>query len=163
MCDKWKYTFIFWDLRNQGAKYQIKDPILEEMLEDMIQNSNERFTQLKKEQKIDTEKGRCYITGTFTNWQPRRMLQIDELCAYLQKKDDALQNVDRREFYHGTIKDKWRSVLKNHTQYPGDGTQYVAYPDPDDYLNRPPELDYDQLYVYCDFIKPGKHSYIVSY
>jgi hypothetical protein len=27
----------------------------------------------------------------------------------------------------------------------------------------PPELDYNQLYVYVNFIKPGKHQYIVSY
>ena len=28
---------------------------------------------------------------------------------------------------------------------------------------RPPELYFNELFVYCDFIKPGKHSYIVSY
>ena len=29
--------------------------------------------------------------------------------------------------------------------------------------HKPPDLDYDRLYVYCDFIKPGKHQYLVSY
>ena len=36
MCDKWKYTYIFWDLANSGKKFQIKDPLLEEMLDEMI-------------------------------------------------------------------------------------------------------------------------------
>ena len=29
--------------------------------------------------------------------------------------------------------------------------------------SNPPKLDRNQLFVYCDFIKPGKHQYIVSY
>jgi len=28
---------------------------------------------------------------------------------------------------------------------------------------RPPEVEYNQLFVHCDFIKPGKHQYIVTY
>ena len=48
MCDKWKYTYIFWDLKSSGDLHQIKNPFLEEMIEEMIQNSNERFNSLKK-------------------------------------------------------------------------------------------------------------------
>lgn len=36
MCDKWKYTIIFWDLKNTGDPYQIKNPFLEDMLEELI-------------------------------------------------------------------------------------------------------------------------------
>lgn len=40
----------------------------------------------------------------------------------------------------------------------------VNYPEPEHYSeSRPPELDFNQLYVYVDFVKPGKHSYIVNY
>lgn len=28
---------------------------------------------------------------------------------------------------------------------------------------RHPDLDYNRLYVYCDFVKPGKHQYLVTY
>ena len=39
-CEKWKYSIIFWDLKNKGLNYQIKDPLLEEMIEEMILSSN---------------------------------------------------------------------------------------------------------------------------
>ena len=29
--------------------------------------------------------------------------------------------------------------------------------------SNPPEIDKNQLFVYIDFIKPGKHEYLVSY
>jgi len=43
MCDKWKYTIIFWDLKNQGVRYQINDPKLEDMFHSICCNSNDRF------------------------------------------------------------------------------------------------------------------------
>ena len=36
MCDKWKYSFIFYDVKNQGVKYQIKEPGLEDALNELI-------------------------------------------------------------------------------------------------------------------------------
>ena len=42
MCDKWKYTLIFWDFES-GFANQIEDPLLEEMLDEMIQNSSEKL------------------------------------------------------------------------------------------------------------------------
>ena len=40
----------------------------------------------------------------------------------------------------------------------------INWPEPTHYTElRPPELKFNQLFVYVDFIKPGKHSYIVSY
>jgi len=54
--------------------------------------------------------------------------------------------------------------LKHESQYGEDGTQMINWPDSTHYTElRPPELRYNQLFVYVDFIKPGKHSYIVSY
>ena len=29
--------------------------------------------------------------------------------------------------------------------------------------NKKPRLDYNRLYVYCDFVKPGKHQYLVTH
>ena len=83
MCDKWKYTMIFWDLKSTGDPYQIKNPFLEEMLEEMIQNSNDRFGELMKGNMLGNS-AHAFIAGTFTDWQPRRMLQIEELLAHLQ-------------------------------------------------------------------------------
>jgi len=54
--------------------------------------------------------------------------------------------------------------LKHESQYGEEGTQMINWPEPTHYTElRPPELTYNQLFVYVDFIKPGKHSYIVSY
>ena len=33
---------IFWDLKGSGKKFQIQDPMLEEMLDDLVQNSSTR-------------------------------------------------------------------------------------------------------------------------
>ena len=57
--------------------------------------------------------GTAYIAGTFTNWEPRKMLLVDELCAYLQKKDDVLKDKSRRDFNHSVIKTRWRNILKH--------------------------------------------------
>ena len=39
----------------------------------------------------------------------------------------------------------------------------INYPDIAMMNHKPPDLDYDRLYVYCDFVKPGKHQYLVTY
>lgn len=40
----------------------------------------------------------------------------------------------------------------------------IGYPEDEQYgHNQPPEIDYNQLFVYASFVKPGKHQYIVSY
>lgn len=67
MCDKWKYTLIFWDLKNQGDPYQIKNPFLEDMIEDMIHNSNDRFSQLMRTNSLGSN-AKAFITGSFTDW-----------------------------------------------------------------------------------------------
>lgn len=42
--------------------------------------------------KINDEEddGHAYITGSFTNWEPRRMLKIDELCAIILNETKIL-------------------------------------------------------------------------
>ena len=57
--------------------------MLEELLNELVDNQNDRFRELKDQEKINKREGNAFIWGTFTNWEPRRMLQIDELCAYL--------------------------------------------------------------------------------
>ena len=49
--------------------------------------------------------------------------------------------------------------MREHSPY-GDQTQFINYPD---YNSKKPHLDYNRLYVYCDFIKPGKHQYLVQH
>ena len=39
-CDRWKYTYIFWNVDHVGRKNQIKDPLLEEMMQEMIYDNN---------------------------------------------------------------------------------------------------------------------------
>lgn len=163
MCDKWKYSYVFWDLKNTGTKFQIKDPLLESMLDEMIL-SHERYQELLKGGQITSRRGRAYICGTFTNWEPRRMLQIDELCACIQKKEDVLLNEDRRAFYSNQIKTRWRHILESSTQYANDGTQKIDMPPSYEYgKSSPPDIDFNQLFVYADFIKPGKHQYVVTF
>lgn len=120
MCERWKYTLIFWDVQGSGSKFQVKDPVLEQLLEEMV-GDNETLQRLKQEDRIDVQKGRAFITGSFTNWNPRKMMQIDELCAYLEHKDEVLHNPDRREFYCNQIKKKWRRIITQGIQYLGDG------------------------------------------
>ena len=66
---------------------------------------------------IQHERGTAYISGSFTNWEPRKMMQIDELCANLQGKQDAMKNNDRRNFYHDQIKLLWRKIIQKQAQY----------------------------------------------
>ena len=48
--------------------------------------------------------------------------------------------------------------------YLEDDLQIIDFPKHTDYGPRnPPEINYNQLFVYADFIKPGKHQYIVTY
>ena len=66
--------------------------------------------------------------------------------------------------YSALVKNQWKRMLKKLTPYKNDGTQWVNFPDELMFTTAsPPEVDYNQLFVYCDFIKPGKHQYIVTY
>ena len=51
ICDKWKYTVIFWDMKKLGTKFQIKDPILEDAFEELILQ-NDRFEEMLSERAI---------------------------------------------------------------------------------------------------------------
>lgn len=42
MCEKWKYTLIFWDAKS-SLQYQIKDSNLEDLLQKLIFNQNNRL------------------------------------------------------------------------------------------------------------------------
>ena len=141
----------------------------------MIRNSNQKFKNLQEQNLLvpagqinpGEEGARAFIAGSFTDWQLRRMLLIDELIAYLEKKEEVLYNKDRREAYSDKVKRNWRNKLFDLSAYGSKadgGTQFINDPDIDDFGSRnPPELTFNQLFVYIDFIKPGKHSYIVSY
>lgn len=62
------------------------------------------------------------------------------------------------------MKYNWRKVLKNNLPYGENNTQYIDFPDDTIFdAKNPPHLYHNQLFVYCDFIKPGKHEYIVTY
>lgn len=111
------------------------------MIDDMIASSNERFNQLRGENKL-TNGARAFISGTFTDWQPRRMMLIDEFLARLQKKDDILESNDRRVAFAESIESSWRNSLQQHLQYKGDNTQMVDYPESYQFTyNNPPKLD----------------------
>ena len=105
--------------------------------------------------------GYAYITGSFTNWEPRRMLKIDELCAILLNETKVLEDPEERMKFANEVKGSFRSILKNSLPY--ENAQMINYPDKDMLNNKEPNFNYDRLFVYCDFIKPGKHQYLVSY
>ncbi len=92
------------------------------------------------------------------------MILLDELIAIYQKKDGFAKDRDRRLFFYNQIKYNWRKVLKNDLPYGESGTQYINFPELNLFDSKnPPHLDHNQLFVYCDFVKPGKHEYIVTY
>ena len=143
MCDKWKYTIIFWDLKNTGDPYQIKNPFLEDMLEELIQNSNERFKELMKSNSFGSS-AHAFITGTFTDWQPRRMLQIEELLAHFQGRHDAFKSPENMREYSNAVKNSWKRMLKSSVPYKGDSTQWVNFPDDLMFTTaNPPEVDFN--------------------
>ena len=105
--------------------------------------------------------GYAYITGSFTNWEPRRMLKIDELCAIILNETKVLQDPEERMKFANEVKGSFRSIMKNSLPY--ENAQMINYPDKTMLNNKEPNLSYDRLFVYCDFVKPGKHQYLVSY
>ena len=85
-CEKSKYSFIFWHM-GLGKDKQIKNCQLEAEINQLIFENSKELQNLVRKNKISVESGpKVYISGSFTNWEPRRMLQIDELCAFLQGK-----------------------------------------------------------------------------
>lgn len=128
MCDKWKYTCIFWDLKSTGDLYQIKNPFLEEMIEEMIQNSSERLPHLREEGRFG-DSACAFISGSFTDWQPRRMHQIEELIAHLQGRPDVFKSRESMREYSKLVKNQWRRLVKELTPYKNEGTQWVNFPD----------------------------------
>jgi hypothetical protein len=115
MCDKWRYTYIFWNVHT-GHKYQINNGLLEEMFEDLIDNSNEKFGKVSQMHE-DVNDGFAFITGSFTNWEPRRMLKIDELCAILLGETKSLKDPEERKSFSHEIKKTFRTVLKSNSPY----------------------------------------------
>ena len=87
------------------------------MLEEMISTSNDRLVEMKENGLIDPSRARVFISGSFTNWEPRKMMLIDELCAHLEGKSDVLSDKDRREFYHNQIKESWKQIISRKSQY----------------------------------------------
>ena len=103
------------------------------MFEELIVQ-NDRFLDLREQGRVDNGKGQAYISGSFTNWEPRRMLQIDEMCAFLDGPQDAptmLADADRRKRAAELIKDKWRRIIHDKAQYKGNAIQHVDFPDED--------------------------------
>ncbi len=75
------------------------------------------------------------------------MLLIDELIAYLEKKEEVLYNKDRREAYSDKVKRNWRNKLFDLSAYGSKadgGTQFINDPDLNDFGPRnPPELTFN--------------------
>lgn len=160
MCDRWKYTLIFWDIAGTGCQFQVKDAALEELLDQLVSDD----ATLKRVKETNPPRARAIISGTFTNWNPRRMLQIDEFCAALQHKTDVLNEPELRAEYAAGMKQTWRKVLERNLQYPEEQTLVLNKPDRAKFEHsNPPEIDFNQLFVYADFIKPGKHEYLITY
>lgn len=62
------------------------------------------------------------------------------------------------------VASNWRNMIKESVQYPFEDIQFIDYPELDEFgYKNQPKLDRNQLFVYVDFIKPGKHSYVVNY
>lgn len=71
---------------------------------------------------------------------------------------------EKRLEYHDSIKNSWRRIVRKQSQYKDTDAQYVDMPPDDEYsYNDVPEIDFHQLFVYVDFIKPGRQQYFVTY
>ena len=106
--------------------------------------------------------GQPYILGTFTDWQPRRMMSVGELCAILQNETKVLRDGDPEALrqYNEEVMARLGAILQGHKSYKD--AQFFNYP---------PLLAFAsgrarnpcKMFVYCDFIRPGRHSYLVTY
>ena len=86
------------------------------MFEDLIDSSNEKFSKVSQMNE-NINDGFAFITGSFTNWEPRRMLKIDELCAILLGETKSLKDPEERKSFSSEIKKTFRTVLKSNSPY----------------------------------------------
>lgn len=101
MCEKYNYTQIFWDAR-LGQKFQIQQSFIEEIVQKLVMRSTGKFfSYYKSLRDVETKyvepgttsaQGRAFISGTFTDWKPKKMLRIDELCAILMGDTKVLKD-----------------------------------------------------------------------
>lgn len=163
MCDKWRYTYIFWDAQT-CRQYQVQDSFLEDVLRQTIVESNSRLEEaMEQQRKKAPTAGQPYILGTFTDWEPRRMMSIGELCAILQQETKVLNDPDPEAMkqYTDEVMTQLDSILEEHRPYKD--AQCIDYPALADASASRLSQNPCKLFVYCDFIKPGKHSYLVNY
>lgn len=61
----------------------------------MILDGSSRLEEaMEKHREKTPQAGQPYILGTFTDWQPRRMMSVGELCALLQNETKVLKDSD---------------------------------------------------------------------
>ena len=116
MCDKWRYTYILWNA-SSGKEYQVENPFLEELLEDMIHDSNKKYSKLMEGNPQYDLGGQAHITGTFTDWEPRKMMLIDQFCATISKEMEAMKDEETRQQYSNEIMGMFASILKESSPY----------------------------------------------
>ena len=80
----------------------------------MLKASNERLHELMQTSTLG-DSARAFISGSFTDWQPRRMHQIEELLALLQGRTDVFKSKDSMREYSQLVKNQWKRLLKELT------------------------------------------------
>ena len=145
MCDKWKFTIIFWHTE-LGFIHQIQDPHVEQLFEKIIYKSKDNFEQLAKQNFGETNCD-AYLIGSMTNWEPRRMMAVSELCARLTGSLNDSSDSDSHCDGHQSPAE----TIKHHQQY-----KNAFWVNPPDNWNQ-------KVFAYVDFVKPGKHQYLVTF
>lgn len=80
-------------------------------------------------------------------------MSIGELCSILTKDEQTFNQCDpeERDQYEMKMKNEWRTIF----------SKYLKYKDPH-IENEDIQMSFDNVFVYVDFMKPGRHSYIVN-
>lgn len=120
MCEKWRYSLIFWDAK-QTHEFQIQDSGLEELLQNLIMQSNVNIEHAFEKQQVKMPySGQPYILGTFTDWQPRRMMTVGEFCAIISNDTKIINSTDLEELeqYNSETVEHLDSILQENQPYP---------------------------------------------
>ena len=90
------------------------------------------------------------------------MMSVGELCAILQNETKVLRGGDPKalEQYNNEVMTRLGTILQEHKPYKD--AQYFNYPPLAAFASGSPRNP-SKMFVYCDFIRPGKHSYLVTY
>lgn len=108
MCDHQVYTFLFWNSRVGEADQKLFDTSDKVHVYNNLQHvlNNENLQKLADEQKLVVP----FVTGQFTNWEPRPMMNMKDFIDRFDAGKPSLRNLAIKkslidEKYNGQLED----------------------------------------------------------